>query len=106
MIVEVECIPPTSMHIRKIHVYRPYRIIALCSKGCQQRDSQLPQMIKHAIDVCDNQNDTAAECAVAWDGVDELYRALIRKDEMMFQDPLEKLCEQEPDLDECKIYDI
>lgn len=68
---------------------------------------QISEKIKEAEEVCANPNSTA-ECAVAWDNVEELSAAasdLKKKErEPAAVDPLEAFCEENPHSDECRIY--
>lgn len=87
---------------------KQYRTIVRAdrTKVVSVHENKLCQMIHDAKRICEHQKPDDAECVVAWDSVDEFHRALIRKDEQEKQDALEKLCELEPDIDECRMYDI
>jgi glucose-6-phosphate 1-dehydrogenase len=43
------------------------------------------------------------ECAIAWDTVDEIARGIAAREA---RDPLEDYCAENPDADECRMYDI
>ncbi|XP_062097275.1 calvin cycle protein CP12-3, chloroplastic [Humulus lupulus] len=79
-------------------------------KGTQVREQQLTEMIekkvKEAVEVCGKGEAASEECKVAWDEVEELsqakadFRLRLEK-----QDPLEYFCQDNPETDECRIYD-
>lgn len=79
-------------------------------KGTQKREKQLTEMIEEkvneAIEVClgDERSD---ECKVAWDEVEEVSQAKadLRLKLLQKQDPLESFCQDNPETDECRIYD-
>jgi hypothetical protein len=50
---------------------------------------------------------TAGECAAAWDNVEEISAAISHKKvaDAETSDPLEKFCDDNPDADECRVYD-
>ncbi|KAF3446948.1 hypothetical protein FNV43_RR12128 [Rhamnella rubrinervis] len=79
-------------------------------KGTQMREKKLTEMIEKKVleakEVCQG-DETSDECKVAWDEVEEVSQAkadLRRKLENQ-QDPLESFCLQNPETDECRIYD-
>ena len=43
------------------------------------------------------------ECTVAWDTVDEIARGVAVREA---RDPLEDYCAENPDADECRVYDV
>eukprot|EP00775_Hariotina_reticulata_P005222 gene5222-5459_t len=61
--------------------------------------------IKEAEEKC--ADGTAGECAAAWDNVEEISAAISHKKvaEAESSDPLEKFCDDNPDADECRVYD-
>jgi len=63
--------------------------------------------IKEAEAACDG--GTAGECAAAWDNVEEISAAISHKKDAAkannTDDPLERFCEDNPDADECRVYD-
>ncbi|KAK6947977.1 hypothetical protein RJ641_001450 [Dillenia turbinata] len=78
-------------------------------KGTQIREQQLTEMIekkvKEAKEVCEG-DEKSDECKVAWDEVEEVSQAkadLRRRLEK--QDPLEYFCRDNPETDECRIYE-
>ncbi|KAL3514907.1 hypothetical protein ACH5RR_027624 [Cinchona calisaya] len=80
-------------------------------KGTQMREKQLTEMIEKKVleakEVC-GEDDKSDECKVAWDEVEEISQAkadLRLKLEVMHQDPLESFCQENPETDECRIYE-
>eukprot|EP00210_Caulerpa_lentillifera_P004494 g4288.t1 len=60
--------------------------------------------IKEAEEACDGGSE--AECATAWDTVEELSAAKADKEKQKERkDPLEEYCEEAPDADECRVYE-
>lgn len=51
-------------------------------------------------------NATSAECAAAWDAVEELQaEASHQRENEPEKSPLEKFCDENPDADECRLYE-
>ncbi|XP_027091392.1 calvin cycle protein CP12-3, chloroplastic [Coffea eugenioides] len=80
-------------------------------KGTQMREKQLTEMIekkvREAKEVC-GEDGKSDECKVAWDEVEEVSQAkadLRLKLEIMHQDPLESFCQDNPETDECRMYE-
>ncbi|KAK9135587.1 hypothetical protein Syun_014917 [Stephania yunnanensis] len=78
-------------------------------KGTQRRERLLTEMIEkkvlEATEVCEGNKDSD-ECKVAWDEVEEVSQAMadLRR-RMENQDPLESFCSENPETDECRIYE-
>ncbi len=69
-------------------------------------EERIQEEIKHAREVCENPNSTSAECAAAWDAVEELQaEAAHQRVKEEHKTSLEKYCEENPDAAECRIYD-
>ncbi|KAE8057466.1 hypothetical protein FH972_014156 [Carpinus fangiana] len=78
-------------------------------KGTQRREKQLTEMIEKKVTeakvVCEG-DATSDECKVAWDEVEEVSQAKADlRLKMQKQDPLESFCEENPETDECRIYE-
>ncbi|KAL6982576.1 hypothetical protein U1Q18_015966 [Sarracenia purpurea var. burkii] len=79
-------------------------------KGTQMRERKLTEMIekkvKEAKEVC-AADEKSAECKVAWDEVEEVSQAKadLRLKLQGNQDPLESFCRDNPETDECRIYE-
>ncbi|CAI9777121.1 unnamed protein product [Fraxinus pennsylvanica] len=87
------------------------RFKAMKFKGTRMREKQLTEMIEQKVveanQVC-GEDETSDECKVAWDEVEEVSQAkadLRLKLEKLQQDPLESFCQENPETDECRIYD-
>lgn len=66
---------------------------------------QIQQEIEQARAVCDNQGDTSDKCAAAWDAVEELQAEASHKRQTKPKNSLELYCDENPDADECRVYD-
>ncbi|XP_072981381.1 calvin cycle protein CP12-3, chloroplastic [Typha angustifolia] len=82
-------------------------------KGTAMREETLSEMIEkkvaEAMEACDGEEAKGSEgCRVAWDEVEEVSQAkadLRRRIAESDADPLEPFCNQNPDTDECLVYD-
>ncbi|XP_031501782.1 calvin cycle protein CP12-3, chloroplastic [Nymphaea colorata] len=78
-------------------------------KGTQMREQRLTDMIEkkvmEATEVCEG-NAESDECKVAWDEVEEVSQAKADlRTKMEKEDPLESYCKENPETDECRIYE-
>ncbi|KAL0288226.1 UNVERIFIED_CONTAM: Calvin cycle protein CP12-3, chloroplastic [Sesamum angustifolium] len=80
-------------------------------KGTRIREQRLTEMIEQKVaeakQVC-GEDETSDECKVAWDEVEEVSQAkadLRLKIHHLQQDPLEHFCQENPETDECRIYE-
>ncbi|CAK0785500.1 hypothetical protein CVIRNUC_008710 [Coccomyxa viridis] len=64
--------------------------------------SALEEAINDAKKQCDEAG--ANECASAWDTVEELSAAIAHK-KAQASDPLDKYCDDNPEADECRVYE-
>ena len=57
--------------------------------------------------VCDTKGGSSAECAAAWDAVEELQAEAShqRQKEEPPKNSLQQYCDANPDADECRVYD-
>merc|ERR1711959_333084 len=46
-----------------------------------------------------------ADCAVAWDNVEEISAEISHKKQQGPKDPLEDFCDDNPEADECRVYE-
>lgn len=65
--------------------------------------SLLRQALEQAKSICSQEDVDALECVIAWDTVDEIGRGISKREEI---DALEAYCVENPDSDECRVYDI
>jgi len=88
---------------------RPARfVVRVTPQEIKEVDKKVEEAIHHAEEVCNEGK--AQACAVAWDEVEELsaaaaHKKVALKDNPANTDPLEAFCEDNPDADECRIYD-
>ncbi|XP_052201166.1 calvin cycle protein CP12-3, chloroplastic [Diospyros lotus] len=80
-------------------------------KGTQRREKELTEMIEKKVqeakEVCEG-DERSDECKVAWDEVEEVSQAkahLRLKLKLDKLDPLESFCQDNPETDECRIYE-
>ncbi|CAH2067604.1 unnamed protein product [Thlaspi arvense] len=80
-------------------------------KGTKMREEKLSELIvekvKEATEVCEA-DERSEGCRVAWDEVEEVSQAkadLRIKLKLLNQDPLESFCQENPETDECLIYE-
>lgn len=67
---------------------------------------RIEQERAEARSVCDSKGADSSDCAVAWDSVEELQaEAAHQKQKGQKKTSLEKYCDENPDADECRVYD-
>ena len=67
---------------------------------------QIQQEIENARNACDSSGDTSQECAAAWDAVEELQaEASHQREKGVDKSSFEQYCDNNPDADECRVYD-
>ncbi|CAH8370934.1 unnamed protein product [Eruca vesicaria subsp. sativa] len=101
-------------HVRRTEPRR-FRLVVTATakyKGTKMREEKLSEMIeekvKEATEVCEAEDRSEEECRVAWDEVEEVSQAkadLRIKLKLLNQDPLESFCQENPETDECRIYE-
>ncbi len=68
--------------------------------------TKIEQERQAAKDACSTSGDTSQECAVAWDTVEELQaESAHQKGKQPKKNSLERYCDDNPDADECRIYE-
>lgn len=66
---------------------------------------QISEAIAYAQKACE-EDPTSAPCAVSWDDVEELSAAASHQAANKKQsDPLEEYCADNPETDECRVYE-
>jgi len=67
---------------------------------------KVSESIKKAEETCADEK-VSGECAAAWDEVEELSAAASHARDKLKEnsDPLENYCKENPETDECRIYD-
>ncbi|MEB3220346.1 MAG: Calvin cycle protein CP12 [Nostocales cyanobacterium 94392] len=66
---------------------------------------KIQEELEEARAVCDTSGSNSAECAAAWDAVEELQAEASHQRQSKPKNSLEKYCDENPEADECKIYD-
>ncbi|MEM9005448.1 MAG: Calvin cycle protein CP12 [Cyanobacteria bacterium P01_F01_bin.86] len=67
---------------------------------------QIQKELEEARSTCDTEGGTSAECAAAWDAVEELQaEASHQRQQVPEKTSLEKYCDDNPDADECRVYE-
>jgi hypothetical protein len=54
---------------------------------------------------CDTSGSSSAECAAAWDAVEELQAEASHRNRSKKKNSLEQYCDANPEADECRVYE-
>lgn len=95
---------PSTAAASRLHSVRP--VVSICRSTPQQVSAASLEAAKKADETCET--GTAKDCAVAWDEVEELSAAASHMKSNQYDpsnDPLERYCEDNPETDECRIYE-
>ena len=69
-------------------------------------EEQIQQEREQARTVCSTSGAESGECAAAWDAVEELQaEASHQRQKQPKKTSLERYCDENPDADECRLYD-
>lgn len=68
-------------------------------------EEQIEQELEEARAVCDTSGVNSPECAAAWDAVEELQAEASHQRLVKPKNSLEKYCDENPEADECRLYD-
>lgn len=66
---------------------------------------KIDQELENARNVCDVSGSNSAECAAAWDAVEEVQAEASHQREVKPKSSFENYCDDNPDAAECRIYD-
>ncbi|MCW6038757.1 Calvin cycle protein CP12 [Spirulina subsalsa FACHB-351] len=66
---------------------------------------QIEKEREQARAVCSTEGATSADCAAAWDAVEELQAEAAHQQVKEPKNSFEKYCDDNPDAAECRIYD-
>jgi hypothetical protein len=66
---------------------------------------ELQEGIEQARTACELNGPVSAQCAAAWDVVEEIQSALSHS-KSVEKSAFEVYCDQNPEADECRIYDV
>ena len=69
-------------------------------------EQAIQDAIAQARTACNIQGDRSADCAVAWDIVEELQAERSHRQVQPNQNSLDRYCDANPDAAECRIYDV
>jgi len=90
-----------SARVARVTVSR--RAVLLRSKASDMSDA-LEKAIEEAKETCED-DPKKADCAVAWDNVEEISAEISHKKSAKKVDPLEDFCDDNPEADECRVYE-
>ncbi|HLP88862.1 MAG TPA: Calvin cycle protein CP12 [Nostocaceae cyanobacterium] len=68
-------------------------------------EDQIQEEVEQARAVCDASGSNSAECAAAWDAVEEMQAEASHQRQSKPKNSLEKYCDDNPEADECRLYD-
>jgi hypothetical protein len=68
-------------------------------------EEKIQQEVEEARAICDISGSNSAECAAAWDAVEELQAEASHKRQEKPKTAFEKYCDDNPEADECRLYD-
>jgi uncharacterized protein YgiB involved in biofilm formation len=66
---------------------------------------QIEKERQQARQACETSGSTSAECAAAWDAVEELQAEASHQRQVKPKNSLEQYCDENPDAAECRVYD-
>ena len=67
---------------------------------------KIDKELAEARNACETSGSSSAECAAAWDAVEELQaEASHQRQTGPKKTSLEKYCDENPDADECRVYE-
>ncbi len=71
----------------------------------QNIQDQIQQELEEARATCDTTGSNSAECAAAWDAVEELQAEASHRKQSKPKNSLEQYCDANPSADECRVYE-
>ncbi|MBE9248052.1 Calvin cycle protein CP12 [Dolichospermum sp. LEGE 00240] len=75
------------------------------TKANDDIQEKIQEEVEQARTVCDISGSTSPECAAAWDAVEELQAEASHKRQIKPKNSLEKYCDDNPEADECRLYE-
>ena len=69
-------------------------------------EQAIQDALAQARTACESNGEVSANCAVAWDIVEELQAERAHRQVKSSKNSLEVYCDQNPDAAECRIYDV
>jgi hypothetical protein len=67
--------------------------------------NRIQQELEEARAVCDTSGSNSAECAAAWDAVEELQAEASHQKQAKQKTAFEQYCDDNPEAAECRVYD-
>jgi hypothetical protein len=101
-------LPPLQNHAvsfaaRPVRAHR--RLVAVAAATPSDLSNKVSESIKQAEETCAD-DPVSGECVAAWDEVEELSAAASHaRDRQKGADPLEEFCKDNPETDECRVYE-
>merc|ERR1712070_1178662 len=84
----------------------PSPAVRLARRAVSRRTVSIRSKADELSDVLADAIDEAKEdCAVAWDNVEEISAEISHKKAAKKTDPLEDFCDDNPEADECRVYE-
>ena len=74
-------------------------------KAIDAIQEKIQEEVEQARTVCDISGSTSPECAAAWDAVEELHADASHNRQIKPKNSLEKYCDDNPEADECRLYE-
>lgn len=71
----------------------------------EQTKTKIEEELEQARSVCDISGSNSAECAAAWDAVEEMQADASHRRQVKPKNSLQQYCDDNPDADECRIYE-
>ncbi|NER00232.1 MAG: hypothetical protein F6K30_26625 [Cyanothece sp. SIO2G6] len=75
------------------------------NQAAETIEGRLDAAISQAHEAC-NLDSRSPNCATAWDIVEELQSEISHRRQAKPMSAFERYCEDNPDADECRIYDV
>ena len=71
----------------------------------QQIQETIESEVEQARTVCDTSGNNSAECAAAWDAVEEMQAEASHQRSKKPKNSLEQYCDDNPEAAECRVYE-
>lgn len=71
----------------------------------EQTKSKIEEELEQARSICDVSGSDSAECAAAWDAVEEMQADASHRRQAKPKNSLEQYCDANPEADECRVYE-
>ncbi|MCM0591248.1 MAG: Calvin cycle protein CP12 [Gloeotrichia echinulata IR180] len=75
------------------------------TKATDDIQEKIQEEVEQARTVCDVAGSTSAECAAAWDAVEELQAEASHQRQSKPKNSLEQYCDDNPEAVECRLYE-